>query len=183
LRPLSPATVSPTLESMPPNARHNPAVEPAEELSDVGSLVRPLTWRRVPLKTKELIEELNPVLRRWGHYYLIHESPDRFLTGKSAQPPHWVPLRILPGGNRSCLPRLILYPRNSNPCWTSTIRVFCGCNRSFRIRSAAATAGRDFHPRPQRVFQVAPCANSRKLLCFATFLVSSHYLAVEFRRV
>jgi hypothetical protein len=31
--------------------------------------VRAFTRRRVPLKTKELIEELNPVLRRWGYDY------------------------------------------------------------------------------------------------------------------
>ena len=31
--------------------------------------VRVLTKRRVPLSTKELIKELNPVLRGWGHYY------------------------------------------------------------------------------------------------------------------
>jgi RNA-directed DNA polymerase len=31
--------------------------------------VRTLTRRRIPLQTKELIAELNPVLRGWGHHY------------------------------------------------------------------------------------------------------------------
>src|SRR5271154_5172949 len=38
-RQLSPAAVPPPLESMRPNPPHDPAVEPVEELSDVGSLV------------------------------------------------------------------------------------------------------------------------------------------------
>ena len=37
--------------------------------------VRALTKRRVPLKTKELIERLNPVLRGWGHYYKQGSRP------------------------------------------------------------------------------------------------------------
>src|SRR5262245_61159085 len=42
-------------------------------------------------------------------------------------------------------PRLILYPRNSKPCRTWTIRVFCGLMftpSSFKTRPAAASAAR-----------------------------------------
>ena len=31
--------------------------------------VRTLTRRRIPLTTKELIDEMNPGIRGWGHYY------------------------------------------------------------------------------------------------------------------
>jgi len=31
--------------------------------------VRRLTQRRVPLRTRELIDRLNPILRGWGHYF------------------------------------------------------------------------------------------------------------------
>src|SRR6202048_5352133 len=57
--------------------------------------VRALTSRRVPLKTKEMIEELNPVLRGWGHHYqrapvrkLFHRLGG-WLRGALRQPALW----------------------------------------------------------------------------------------------
>ena len=41
----------------------------AKSISRFMDQVRQRTKRTTPLKTKELIEELNPLLRRWGEYY------------------------------------------------------------------------------------------------------------------
>ena len=51
--------------------------------------VRQLTRRGVPLKTKDLIEQLNPVLRGWGHYY--KRTHVRTLFNKLD---HWIERRI-----------------------------------------------------------------------------------------
>jgi RNA-directed DNA polymerase len=51
--------------------------------------VRQLTKRAVPLKTKDLIEQLNPVLRGWGHYY--KRTHVRTLFNKLD---HWIERRI-----------------------------------------------------------------------------------------
>jgi hypothetical protein len=51
--------------------------------------VRQLTRRCVPLKTKDLIEQLNPVLRGWGHYY--KRAHVRTLFHKLD---HWIERRI-----------------------------------------------------------------------------------------
>src|SRR5437660_965868 len=51
--------------------------------------VRQLTRRGVPLKTKDLIDQLNPVLRGWGHYY--KRAHVRTLFNKLD---HWIERRI-----------------------------------------------------------------------------------------
>jgi group II intron reverse transcriptase/maturase len=51
--------------------------------------VRQLTRRGVPLKTKDLIEQLNPVLRGWGHYYKRTHVRTLF-----NQLDHWIERRI-----------------------------------------------------------------------------------------
>src|SRR5229473_103172 len=86
-RQLSPATVPPLLESMRPNAPHNPAVEPVEELSDVGSLVV------MSPSPQHGIQFLNQLLGLERHTsageraYLIHETTDRFLPRDGVQRP------------------------------------------------------------------------------------------------
>jgi len=59
--------------------------------------VRQRTKRTVPLKTKELIEELNPLLRGWGEYYkrahvrLLFNRLDRWIIRRiwSHRLKHW----------------------------------------------------------------------------------------------
>jgi hypothetical protein len=59
--------------------------------------VRQRTKRRVPLRTRELIEQLNPVLRGWGHYYkrahvrLLFNRLDRWIVRRiwSHRLKHW----------------------------------------------------------------------------------------------
>jgi group II intron reverse transcriptase/maturase len=68
--------------------------------------VRQLTRRRVPLKTRELVEQLNPLLRGWGHYYkrahvrLLFNRLDRWIVRRlwSHRLKHWrcAGWRILP---------------------------------------------------------------------------------------
>ena len=86
-RQLSPATVPPTLESMRPNAPRDPAIEPVEELSDVGSLVvmTPPSQHRIQFLNQlpGLERNASPGKRA----YLIHEMADRFLPRDSIQFP------------------------------------------------------------------------------------------------
>jgi hypothetical protein len=80
-RQLSPAAVPPTLASMRPNASHNPAVEPVEELSDVGSLV---VMSPAPQHRIQFHNQLRGPKRHASagkRTYLIHEVSDRFLPG------------------------------------------------------------------------------------------------------
>jgi group II intron reverse transcriptase/maturase len=59
--------------------------------------VRALTRRRVPLTTRELIAQLNPVLRGWGHYFkrahvrLLFNRLDRWIVRRlwSHRLKHW----------------------------------------------------------------------------------------------
>src|SRR6202034_2794756 len=79
-RQLSPATVPPTLESMRPNAPHDPAVEPVKELSDVGSLV---VMAPAPQDRIQLLNQLLGFKRHASagqRAYLIHETADGILA-------------------------------------------------------------------------------------------------------
>src|ERR1035437_6487002 len=110
-RQLSPATVPPSLESLRPNAPHNPAVEPVEELSDVGSLVvmAPSPQHRIQFLNQLLgLERHAPPGKR---AYLIHESPDRFLPRDRVQRPRLSTTADLPRRQLKLLTAFDLVPK------------------------------------------------------------------------
>src|SRR6516165_3506426 len=131
---------------MRPDPPHQPSVEPVEELSDVGQLVV------VAPTTHDGIDLLYQLLSAHGCVTpceptnLLLEVVDRFLSGISIKRSRRVLVLILLVGRFiGLLPRLILYPRNSKPCRTCTIRVFCGLMvtpSSFKTRLAASSAAR-----------------------------------------
>src|SRR6476646_11833810 len=72
---------------MRPNTPHNPAVEPVEELSNLGSLVvmSPPPQHRIQFLNQLLgLERYAPPGKR---AHLIHEMPDRFLPRDGVQFP------------------------------------------------------------------------------------------------
>src|ERR1035437_658392 len=110
-RQLPPATVPPSLESLRPNAPHNPAVEPVEELSDVGSLVvmAPSPQHRIQFLNQLLgLERHAPPGKR---AYLIHESPDRFLPRDRVQRPRLSTTADLPRRQLKLLTAFDLVPK------------------------------------------------------------------------
>src|ERR1035437_1652610 len=110
-RQLSPATVPPPLESMRPNAPHYPAVEPVEELSDVGSLVvmAPSPQHRIQFLNQLFGLERNASPGKRAH--LIHETPDRFLPRDRVQRPRLSTTADLPRRQLKLLTAFDLVPK------------------------------------------------------------------------
>jgi hypothetical protein len=77
-RKLSPTSITPSLTSVRPDAMYDPAVEPVEELSDVGALVviSPSPYYRVEVRDQFRSFQRNAPLGTLTH--LIHEATDRF---------------------------------------------------------------------------------------------------------
>src|SRR5215813_14575871 len=96
---------------MRPNAPYDPTVEPVEELSDVGPLVvmSPPPQHRVQFFNQLLGLERHASAGKRAH--LIHESPDRFLTGKSVQRPRLGPTANLARRQPKLLATLDLVPK------------------------------------------------------------------------
>src|SRR5205809_3670337 len=110
-RQLSPATVPPPLESLRPNAPHYPAVEPVEELSDVGSLVvmAPSPQHRIQFLNQLLGLERHASPGKRAH--LIHETPDRFLPRDRVQRPRLSTTADLPRRQLKLLTAFDLVPK------------------------------------------------------------------------
>ena len=79
--------------------------------------VRALTTRRVPLQTKELIAELNPVLRGWGHHY-----KRAHVRGLFHQLDGWIVQRI-----RSHRFKALVEPRVETPSGSQALRRVWAC--------------------------------------------------------
>src|ERR1700685_1234062 len=78
LRKLFPTHVAPAFTTVRPDAMDDPAIEPAEELSDVGALVviAPSPYYRVEVCDQLRGRQRNAPLSPRAH--LIHKATDRF---------------------------------------------------------------------------------------------------------
>ncbi len=107
-RQLFPTTVTPALESVRPDASHDPSVDLVEELSDVRTFVvlAPTSQERVQRFDQLLGRQRHTPLRALTH--LIFETPDRFLARVGIEPTRACPAADLSRRKKKSLPALDL---------------------------------------------------------------------------